>query len=186
MEKKELKKKAIKIKGNEYVLVKDRVVYFNENYPNGMIRTSVRRLDNDIIEIKAAVTPDLENPDRYFTGHSESVRGGEGADENAALENCETSAVGRALAMMGIGVLDSVASADEMYKAGVTDDSNGKPKREMKATQAQKNYINTLCAQKGMLPDVFLESRDVEDLEEITKSKASELIDFLTSLEDAE
>ena len=40
----------------------------------------------------------------------------------AAMENAETSAVGRALAMMGIWVIDSIASADEMKKAWATEE----------------------------------------------------------------
>ena len=35
----ELKDKAIDIKGKAYVLVSDRIIYFNENYPNGSIVT---------------------------------------------------------------------------------------------------------------------------------------------------
>jgi transcriptional regulator NrdR family protein len=38
-------------------------------------------------------------------------------NKTAALENAETSAVGRALAMMGIGVIESIASVDEINKA---------------------------------------------------------------------
>ena len=37
---KSLKDKAIDIKGKKYVLVSDRVLYFNENYPNGCIQTT--------------------------------------------------------------------------------------------------------------------------------------------------
>jgi hypothetical protein len=67
----------------------------------------------------AKVTPDTSKPERYFTGHSQADEKQGMVYKTAALENCETSAVGRALAMMGIGVIDSIASVDEMKKANV-------------------------------------------------------------------
>lgn len=118
---KELKDKAIQIKGNDYVQVSHRIIYFNETYKNGCIKTAlVSDPQADMVVIKAQVIPDNEFTDRYFTGYSQAKWGEGMVNKTSALENAETSAVGRALAMMGIGVIDSVASADEMNKAGVT------------------------------------------------------------------
>ena len=116
---KELKEKAISIKGKDYVLVKDRILYFNETYPNWCIKT-FREFDaaNNREIVRAMVVPDMENPDRYFTGYSQAKYEGM-INGQAGLENAESSAVGRALAMMWIGVIESIASADEMRKAGV-------------------------------------------------------------------
>ena len=112
----ELRDKAIDIKGKQYVLVSDRVLYFNETYPNGCIITE--RLSNENMEIfKATVTPDVDKPERKFTWYSQAKWWEWFINKTAAMENAETSAVGRALAMMGIGVIDSIASADEMRKA---------------------------------------------------------------------
>ena len=44
-EDKSLKNRAIDIKGKKYVLVSDRVLYFNENYPNGSIQTTRESVD---------------------------------------------------------------------------------------------------------------------------------------------
>lgn len=118
---KQLKSKAIKIKGNSYVLVSDRIKYFNDTYVDGYIQTQlISDPQDDRIVIKAKVVPSHTEPERYFTGYSQAVIGDGVVNKTAALENAETSAVGRALGMMGIGVIDSVASADEMNKAGVT------------------------------------------------------------------
>lgn len=112
----ELKDKAIDIKGKKYVLVSDRVLYFNEHYPNGSIQTT-RESVGDMEIVKAFVVPDIEKPNRMFTWYSQAKRGDGFINKTSALENAETSAVGRALAFMWIWVIDSIASADEINKA---------------------------------------------------------------------
>ena len=113
---KDLKNKAISIKGKAYVLVSDRVLYFNETYPNGAIETYYK-LENDTYIVTAKVTPDVDKPSRTFIDHSQATIGDGMVNKSAALENASTSAVGRALAYMGIGVIESIASVDEVNKA---------------------------------------------------------------------
>lgn len=111
---------TIDIHGKAYVQVKDRISYFNETFPNGSIKTSMlSQPDADMVIILAKVTPDTVTPERYFSGHSQAKWADKSSFVNAtsAMENAETSAVGRALAMMGIGVIESVSSADEVKKA---------------------------------------------------------------------
>ena len=108
--------KKIQIHGKDYVMVKDRIIFFNENFPNGSITTELKATDNSFI-FKSKITPDVENSSRYFTGHAEEVIGSTQINKTSALENCETSAIGRALGCMGIGVEESFASADEVKNA---------------------------------------------------------------------
>jgi len=109
---------TVNIKGKDYVPVAERVRFFNENYTNGSITTEiVSEVDSQNIVVKAIVRPDVEETERIFTGHSQATVGEGYINKTAALENAETSAVGRALGMMGIGITDSVASADEVSKA---------------------------------------------------------------------
>lgn len=111
---KNLKEKAIKIKGKDYVLVSDRVIFFNEEFEDGSITTELLSDPNSkVVVVKATVS----TGDRAFTGHAQETWGDGYINKTSALENAETSAVGRALAMMGIGVIDSVASVDEITKA---------------------------------------------------------------------
>src|SRR5258708_23225444 len=99
---------TINLKGKEYVQVKDRLVYLNENYENCAIETEVIHLGNHA-SFKATVTPDVKNPNRKFVARSGGL-----VDAEKSYEKLETVAVGRALAFMGIGVIESVASADEI------------------------------------------------------------------------
>lgn len=131
---KTLEDKAIQVKGGaSYVQVVDRVKYFNEAYPNGSITTELVHISQDekpLFVVKATVATGWSEPDesgeqfisQVFTGLSQARLGGKGANLEAALENAETSAVGRALAFMGIGVIDSISSTDEMKKANVLTD----------------------------------------------------------------
>jgi hypothetical protein len=133
---KQLKDKAIQFKGKNYVLVSDRVNYFNNTYPNGSIQTVlVSDPTSRLVIFKAIVTPDIKE-NRIFTGYSQASFDDSTSfvNKTSALENAETSAVGRALALMGIGVIDSIASIDEIHKSdrenGVKTSNTTEPVRE--------------------------------------------------------
>lgn len=116
---KSLKEKAVDIKGKQYVPVAERVIWFNENVEDGSITTELlSEPAADRIVIKATV----EAGGKVFTGHAQETIGEGFINKTSALENAETSAVGRALAMMGIGVIESIASSDEINKANNKDD----------------------------------------------------------------
>jgi hypothetical protein len=143
---KQLKNKAVNIQGKSYVLVSDRVLYFNEQYKNGSIQTELlSELNDPNIVIRAIVVPDATMPDRKFTGYSQEKVGDGFINKTSALENAETSAVGRALAMMGIGVIESIASADEINKA------QNQSAQQPRATEKQVNTIyDTVARITGM------------------------------------
>ena len=109
----------MQIRGKEYIEVKDRVIEFNKTYPNGSITTEIVQQDEKIITMRAIATPDLKNPERKFTGTAQEWKDDPRSmvNKTSFVENCETSAVGRALAMMGIGIIDSIASAEEVMIA---------------------------------------------------------------------
>lgn len=108
--------KTVNIRGKEYTLVESRIAFFNQNNPRGSIRTEIIGQPQEWVFIKAFVTPDIEKPERHFTGHSQAKWAGS-INGQAALENAESSAIGRALAAMGLG---GGASYDEMVKCGAT------------------------------------------------------------------
>lgn len=111
-----LEDKAIKIKGKDYVQVKDRILYLAEQPEPYSINTEYTYYAERKMWVVKAV---LTIGDRTYTGHAQEIESDNYRDVNhtSALENAETSAVGRACAMAGIGVLDSIASVDEIHKA---------------------------------------------------------------------
>lgn len=118
----------------DYVEVKDRIVLFWEKYPDGAIVTELLHVDDRCVRMKAAVYDKRADSVTYphpplplGTGHAEEYRITEAdiakdrkkqyePNATSAVENCETSAVGRALAMAGFEVSKSVASRQEMEK----------------------------------------------------------------------
>jgi hypothetical protein len=117
-----IKMKTINIKGKEYVPVVERVKEFHKLYPNGTINTEIIQTpDINRVIVKAIIDLRLdENTDfvhKTFTGHSQA-EWGKGMMGDVALEVAETSAIGRALGFANIGIIDGIASADEMRKVG--------------------------------------------------------------------
>jgi hypothetical protein len=138
---------TIKIKGKDYTLVKDRILYFNERYPNGCINTDLISSPGDQrVVVKAIVIPDTRFPGQVFSDYSQALWGDGYINETSALENASTSAIGRALALMGIGVIESVASADEMHKAGVVAEVERQKKNPSKTEPAAVTLNDRLVA----------------------------------------
>tara|TARA_R100000951_G_scaffold116515_3_gene128729 strand:+ start:1732 stop:2325 length:594 start_codon:yes stop_codon:yes gene_type:complete len=118
----------MKFKGKEYAEVKDRVIAFLDEFPQGSINTellsSCQIIDTATGEkcneytFKATITPNpLQQPDIYFTGHAAERDNTGFVNKTSAVENCETSAVGRALAFAGYGGDFAIASATEVANA---------------------------------------------------------------------
>ena len=105
--------KTILIKGKPYVQVVERVKEAHTQDKDVSIVTEVIENTDARVSVKATVTFN----GKTFTGHSQS-EWGKGMMGSVALEVAETSAVGRALGFANIGLIDGIASADEIRKAG--------------------------------------------------------------------
>lgn len=108
--------KTINIKGKEYVPVVERVKEFHRLHTDGYITTELIP-DASRVIMKATV----HIGDKTFTGYSQA-EWGKGMMGAVALEVAETSAVGRALGFANIGLIDGIASADEMRKSKVVEE----------------------------------------------------------------
>lgn len=107
--------KTTTIKGKPYVMGKDRVIFFRENYPNWAIISELVKLSEGRCVIKATIYDDNGVP--KSTGYAEEKEGSSNINQTSFVENCETSAVTRALGFMGIGVEESMASAEDIANA---------------------------------------------------------------------
>ena len=127
--------KTTNIKGKDYVQVNERVRAFrtHPDFASMSIETSIIDISEKRVLMVAKIL-DSEGLVRA-TGHAEEVQTNHGVNATSYVENCETSAVGRALGFMGIGVDTSIASSEEVENAisrqGVGEEtrSDKEPKR---------------------------------------------------------
>ncbi len=108
------KLKTVNIKGKEYVEVNQRIKAFREMYANGSIMTEMLSNESGVCVFKAVVVVDGQI---VATGHAYEKEGSTFINKTSYLENCETSAIGRALGCLGIGIDTSVASVEEVANA---------------------------------------------------------------------
>ena len=107
--------KTVNIKGKEYVEVNERVKYFRNEYPGWSIETEMLSNENGICVFKAVVKDDCGLI--KSTGHAYEKESSSFINKTSYIENCETSEVGRALGLLGIGIDASIASSNEVMNA---------------------------------------------------------------------
>ena len=111
--------KTIDIKGKEYSEVNQRIKAFRMVYPDGIIDTQMISNEDGICVFKAMVGYyDYDGSVKWLgTGYAQERQDASFINKTSYIENCETSAVGRALGMTGFGIDVSVASAEEVQNA---------------------------------------------------------------------
>lgn len=102
--------KTIRLKGNEYAPVDERLRAFHQDNPNNSIVTEIEFKEGWVIA-RATVTPDVSKPERQYNGTSFGQ-----VKLEKALEKLETVSVGRALAFAGYLADGKIASYEEMEK----------------------------------------------------------------------
>ena len=107
--------KGINIKGKNYIMVNERIKFFRENYKGWSLTSELVNLTEDNCIIKAIITD--EDGVIRATGYAQEDRTSSIINKTSFVENCETSAWGRALGNLGIGIDDSIASAEEVDMA---------------------------------------------------------------------
>ena len=104
---------VVPIHGKKYKTVALRVQEFREKYPGHTILTELVEANDTLVVFKATISWEGVV---ISTGYAEEVRTASNINRTSALENCETSAVGRALAFFGLAGSE-IASADEVVNA---------------------------------------------------------------------
>lgn len=102
---------------DDYETVETRIFKFWDRYPNGRIITRLEaHTDTDYI-VAAAIYRDTDAEIPFATGLAQETVGTSQVNKTSALENCETSAIGRALANGGFATKGARPSREEMEKA---------------------------------------------------------------------
>ena len=147
--------KVVNIKGKSYVEVNERLKYFREHFKGYSLLSEIVELTDEKIVIKARIlSPDLVE---VANGLAYELAGSSFINKTSYIENCETSAWGRALANFGIGLDNSVASADEvsqaielqdMEKTALLQISQAKSKAELKTIAEKFKPVRKLIESK--------------------------------------
>jgi len=101
---------------SEYDLVEDRLSKFWKDHPDGRIYTTLVEHTLQRFIVQAAIYRTEVDAQPWTTGYAEETVSTRGVNSTSALENCETSAIGRALANAGYAAKGKRPSREEMAK----------------------------------------------------------------------
>lgn len=130
--------KKIDFKGKGYALVASRVSAFRAICPRGRITTDILSLENGVVTMKATVYDDDDR--ELANGYAQEKEGASCINKTSFIENCETSAIGRALGNLGIGSDENISSAEELANAVLNQNEGEKKqtKKQQKTDETQK------------------------------------------------
>lgn len=137
------KLKLTDIKGKAYAEVNERIKAFRQLFPNGTISTEIISLEDGVCIIKA--TAMNEEGNILGTGHAYERENSTFINKTSYIENAETSAVGRCLGMLGIGIDTSVASYEEVANAM---ENQKKTKKSEKASSSREEFKKFVSEKK--------------------------------------
>lgn len=162
-------KKTGEIQSKDYAEVNQRIKAFRMCHPNGTITTDIISIENGVVLMKASVYD--EDGKVLGSGYAYEKENSTFINQTSYIENCETSAVGRALGMCGFGIDTSVASYEEVSNA-MANQGDQKEKLTKKATPKQVEKVKELVSD---IPKM-LEYYKIEKVEDLTIEQASEII----------
>lgn len=180
--------KTIDVKGKDYAEVPQRIKAFRSLFPNGAIETSIISNDNQMVVMKATVRD--EEGHVLGEGHAYEKESSSFINKTSYIENCETSAVGRALGMCGFGIDTLVASYEEVANA-INNQDRMKAEKAMETTpkteeearkkcsEAQANFVEKLVAEKHIDKEAYLKQLKVKSFADLTSAQASAIINKL-------
>jgi hypothetical protein len=177
---------------DSYEPVASRIQRFYEAYPTGAIHCEIVHDDGQRVIIKATVWRDINDARPSAVDYAEELLSDRGVNSSSRVENCATSATGRAISIAahGLGPSDWTKKPSREEMAKVQRSSNG-PTFERGndarmpsvtitqpaglATDKQKNMIRAISKSHGALPPA--------NLDQMTKFEASAHIDKLKTME---
>ena len=172
--------KTINIKGKEYVTVNERLKEFRNNFKDYALITEIVELEADFATVKASVID--EKGVIRATGFAREVVAKSPINKYAFLENCETSAIGRALGNFGIGIDEAVCTADELIQKLSHEEEKPQKTDFEKAATAEKS-ANTKAINQAIktgATEVKKKSKTIDTL----KNHYQQSIDALNKIND--
>ena len=135
---------------SQYETVDSRIAKFYEQFKNGRIITELVAYSDNQFIVKAYAYRDSVDEKPAATGFAEEKVGSNPVNRTSALENCETSAIGRCLANLNFAPKGARPSVEEMQKASRQDPNSkplivaGGPMARAKATDKQVGFAKSM------------------------------------------
>ena len=177
---------------SQYETVDERLHKFKELYPNSRVFTELVAYSNEQYIVKAFIYKDADDINPLATGYAEERVGSSPVNRNSALENCETSSLGRALANAAISAKGKRPSATEMEKServtGQSTHIGGQPFSNQ-ATEKQIGFVKTIVQDAFVntgwnnkpealqfIPEWLGNPRTITSFNDLNKKEASRII----------
>jgi len=160
----------------DYAEVAERLPLFWKDCPLGRINTEIITDDGTRIVMKATLWADISHTVPTTTGFAEEVRGSSMVNKTSAIENCETSAIGRALANYQYQGSKKRASLEEMVKVYRQGEQ---PQTTTNAAPARTQSLGSSSEPPTLKQLAMLRAKDYQGQAPSTKREASEIIDRL-------
>ena len=110
--------RTMDVRGRDYAEVNQRVKAFRMLFPQGYIKTDLISNDGEVGKRTCVIRAEVGIGDMVLaTGTAYENEGTGNINRTSYVENCETSAVGRALGFLGLGIDVAIASAEEVKNA---------------------------------------------------------------------
>ena len=171
------KLKTINIHGKDYVEVNERIKYFRENYKGWSLASELIDLTENRCVIKASITNEKDKV--IATGIAYEVMGSSYINKTSFIENCETSAWGRALGNLGIGIDTSIASAFEVNNAIKQQETKTKTKEKLNDSKYQAMIValgeGKVDVVKERMNNYKLTKKQKENLNKLIKENIKEI-----------
>lgn len=167
--------KTTDIKGKAYAEVPQRIKAFRMIYPDGFIKTEIIGNENGVCVMRAIVGYESEGRERILgTGTACEKESANYINKTSYIENCETSAVGRALGMAGFGIDTSVASFEEVQSAIAQQEAmKKKPEAKQTANEIKEGAMRAFLIEHEIAPDWVCKMYKIKDLNGLTQSQAA-------------
>lgn len=163
------------IKGKDYVEVNERIKAFRMLIPDGTIETHIIEDLDGICTIKAIIRDSQGKV--LATGHAQEKENSTFINKTSYVENCETSAVGRALGMLGIGIDTSIASAEEVGNAIAQQETKQMEEVANSKIDAKKvKVLKSKLEADGIPLDNILKPCKVNRLEDLSEKQFSNIV----------
>ena len=160
--------KTTDIKGKDYAEVNQRVKAFRMVFPNGRIVTDIVSLENGVCVMKTTVYDEEGNV--LASGTAYETEGSSFINKTSYIENCETSAVGRALGFAGFGIDTSIRSAEEHENAEIQQNMlKAEDTAKQKIPEVKIAALKERCKNDGVVEKTLCELYKVKSFEDLTE-----------------